>query len=246
MRWETGYDKDGISPAGGQSQIRDVFRRERKMRFYISDQHFFHSNLNDHMDKRGFATGEEMNEYMISQWNSKVRKNDEVVILGDLSVGKAEETNEIVRRLTGKLYLIAGNHDRFLQKKEFDTSRFVWIRPYGEVHDNNRRVILSHYPVFCYNKQYLRDKKGIPRTYMLYGHVHNTYDEYLVNQFVQMTRKEFRSVRGSEERLPIPCNLINCFCMFSDYVPLTLDEWIELDGRRRSQMKREDFDSILL
>ena len=45
------------------------------MRFYISDQHFFHSNLNDHMDKRGFATGEEMNEYMISQWNSKVRKN---------------------------------------------------------------------------------------------------------------------------------------------------------------------------
>lgn len=209
------------------------------MRFYISDQHFFHSNLNDSMDKRGFVSGEAMNEYMIRQWNGRVRKNDEVVILGDLSVGKAEQTNEIISQLKGKLYLVSGNHDLFLKKKEFDASRFVWIKNYAEVHDNNRRVILSHYPIFCYNKQYLRDKKGNPRTYMLYGHVHNTYDEYLVNQFVQITRSSQRCVRGSEELSPIPCNMINCFCMFSDYVPLTLDEWIVLDEKRRSRMKED-------
>lgn len=215
------------------------------MRYYISDLHFFHSNLNDRMDKRGFASGEAMNEYMIRQWNDRVHKNDEVVILGDLSVGKAEETNEIIHRLKGKLYLITGNHDRFLQKKEFNASRFVWIRPYGEVHDNNRRVILSHYPVFCYNGQYLRDKKGNPRTYMLYGHVHNTYDEFLINQFIQRTRSSVRKVRGSEELVAIPCNMINCFCMFSDYIPLTLDEWIELDNKRRSRVCEEDFEDAL-
>lgn len=33
--------------------------------------------------------------------------------------------------------------------------------------------------------------------------------------------------------------MINCFCMFSDYVPLTLDEWIEVDRKRRAIMKRE-------
>ena len=27
--------------------------------------------------------------------------------------------------------------------------------------------------------------------------------------------------------------MINCFCMYSDYTPLTLDEWIELDAKRR-------------
>lgn len=215
------------------------------MRYYISDLHFFHSNLNDRMDKRGFASGEAMNEHMIRQWNDRVHKNDEVVILGDLSVGKAEETNEIIQRLKGKLYLITGNHDRFLQKKEFDASRFVWIKPYGEIHDNNRRVILSHYPVFCYNGQYLRDKKGNPRTYMLYGHVHNTYDEFLINQFIQRTRSSVRKVRGREEPVAIPCNMINCFCMFSDYVPLTLDEWIELDKKRRSLMREEDFGDAL-
>lgn len=215
------------------------------MRYYISDLHFFHSNLNDRMDKRGFASGEAMNEHMIRQWNDRVHKNDEVVILGDLSVGKVEETNEIIQRLKGKLYLITGNHDRFLQKKEFDASRFVWIKPYGEIHDNNRRVILSHYPVFCYNGQYLRDKKGNPRTYMLYGHVHNTYDEFLINQFIQRTRSSVRKVRGREEPVAIPCNMINCFCMFSDYVPLTLDEWIELDKKRRSLMREEDFGDAL-
>jgi len=27
----------------------------------------------------------------------------------------------------------------------------------------------------------------------------------------------------------IPCNMINCFCKYSDYEPLTLDEWIALE-----------------
>ena len=58
------------------------------------------------MDRRGFAGVEEMNAYMLQRWNEKVRKNDEVVILGDLSWGKAEETNELLGKLNGRLYLI--------------------------------------------------------------------------------------------------------------------------------------------
>ena len=89
----------------------------------------------------------------------------------------------------------------------------------------------------CYNGQYRRDSGGIPRTYMLYGHVHNTFDEYLVNDFQNQTRQYLREVRGSEEALQVPCQMINCFCMFSDYVPLTLDEWIQVDRERREKME---------
>lgn len=206
------------------------------MRFYISDLHFFHANMNEHMDKRGFASAEAMNEYMIDRWNSRVRQNDEVVILGDLSIGSAKETNELLTRLKGRLYLIEGNHDKFLHKKEFNAVRFVWVKPYAEIHDNNRKVILSHYPIFCYNGQYQLDKKGNPRTYMLYGHVHDSYDEYLLNRFIQETRVSVRSIRGREEPSVIPCHMINCFCMYSDYVPLTLDEWIVLDEKRRGML----------
>lgn len=53
------------------------------MRYYIADLHFFHGALNEKMDKRGFESTQAMNEYMLDQWNRRVGKNDEVVILGD-------------------------------------------------------------------------------------------------------------------------------------------------------------------
>ena len=40
------------------------------MRYYIADTHFFHRSLNEKMDQRGFEDIEQMNEYMIDQWNS--------------------------------------------------------------------------------------------------------------------------------------------------------------------------------
>lgn len=209
------------------------------MRYYISDLHFYHANMNTQMDQRGFASFEEMNEYMIEQWNQKVRKNDEVVILGDISIDKGEKTNELLQRLKGKKYLIVGNHDRFLNDKTFDRNLFKWIEPYMELNDNKRKVILSHYPVFCYNGQYRLNDQGEPKVYMLYGHVHNTYDELLINHFQNITREQKRLVYHANEERPIPCNMINCFCMFSDYTPLTLDEWIEVDARRRKEMQHE-------
>lgn len=79
------------------------------MRYYIADLHFCHENLNTRMDCRGFESGEAMNEYMIAQWNSRVRKRDEVVILGDFCISKkGEVANAILERLNGKKYLIIG------------------------------------------------------------------------------------------------------------------------------------------
>ncbi len=204
------------------------------MRYYIADNHFFHEELNWKMDRRGFSNAEEMNEYMIQKWNGKVRKKDEVVIIGDFSWGKAEQTNEVLSRLNGKLVLIKGNHDYFVKRKEAKLDRFVWIKPYDVISDNRRSVVLCHYPIMCYNGQYRLDKNGNPKTYMLYGHVHDTQDQRLIEQFQEITRKT--SVINAQGQIQqIPCNMINCFCMYSDYEPLTLDEWIECDRKRRAK-----------
>lgn len=209
------------------------------MRYYISDLHFGHANLNTRMDNRGFESVEAMNQYMIQKWNSRVRKKDEVVIIGDFCMyKKAEEAEAILRQLNGKKYLIMGNHDVFLDDKAFDRSQFEWIEPYKELNDNKRKIILSHYPTFCYNGQYRKSGDGEPKSFMLYGHVHNTYDETLVNEFIMKTRECRREIYGEDGDVSIPCQMINCFCMFSDYVPLTLDEWIELDANRRERMER--------
>jgi calcineurin-like phosphoesterase family protein len=188
------------------------------------------------MDCRGFESGEAMNAYMLEKWNKKVKKNDEVVILGDFSLGKPEETNALLERLHGRLYLIRGNHDYFASKKTFDTSRFVWIKPYDELHDNGRKVVVCHYPIMCYNGQYQLNKKGVPKTYMLYGHVHDTFDQRLIEQFQEITLGSSRT--GFDGQLhSIPSNMINCFCGYSDYTPLTLDEWIACDQKRRKSLE---------
>ena len=145
--------------------------------------------------------------------------------------GKAEETNELLERLNGRLYLIQGNHDRFLKNKDYNAGRFVWIKPYEELQDNKRKVILCHYPIMCYNGQYRVDENGNPKVYMLYGHVHDTQDQRLLERFQAITR-ETASVSPDGKARQIPCNMINCFCMYSDYVPLTLDEWIACERRR--------------
>lgn len=207
------------------------------MRYYIADLHFFHESLNTQMDKRGFASVEEMNEYMIKQWNKKVRIQDEVVILGDFSMGKGVETNEILRRLNGKKYLIEGNHDKFLGDRKFDKTLLKWIKPYEELKDNKRKIVLSHYPIMCYNGQYRIDNEGKPRAYMLYGHVHNTQDERLVHEFQERVRQTTVPSRDGENFRNIPCHMINCFCMYSDYMPLSLDEWIENDRVRREKIR---------
>ena len=135
-------------------------------------------------------------------------------------------------------HLIIGNHDRFLEDRQFDRSLFRSIEHYSEIKDCGRTVILSHYPIFCYKGQYRRATNGDPMTYMLYGHVHNTHDELLVNQFIMQTRATMVQSKYADRPEPIPCHMINCFCMFSNYTPLTLDEWIRLDKSRRAALER--------
>ena len=205
------------------------------MRYYIADCHFFHRSLLTKMDCRGFGSVDEMNETMINNWNSKVRSNDEVIILGDFSLGTAIQTAEVLDRLNGRLFLIRGNHDRFEKEKEYDCSQFGWIKDYEELNDNKRKVILCHYPIPFYNLQYRIDEDEKPKTYMLYGHVHNTHDEKLLQEFIDKIKSTVIVGPDGNEHL-IPCQMINCFCGFSNYTPLTLDEWIENDRIRRSKI----------
>jgi calcineurin-like phosphoesterase family protein len=197
---------------------------------YIADCHFYHSALNERMDKRGFPDVEAMNEYMIEKWNSKVTNSDTVVILGDLSLGNVDQTNELINRLNGKLCLIVGNHDKYVNKPGFDKDRFLWIDNYREITDSQKKVICSHYPIPFYEGQYRKRHNGDPKTYMLYGHVHETRDEDLMKKVISLIQDTAYYPIGSDKESTIPCNMINCFCKRSDYTPLTLSEWIKLNN----------------
>lgn len=113
--------------------------------------------------------------------------------------------------------------------------RFLKIKDYAEIHDNKRKIVLMHYPVFCYNGQFRRGADGTPLTYMLHGHIHKSEDQVLVDRFSTETRAMMRKSAHQKTAKPVPCQMINCFCMYSDYTPLTLEEWVECDQRRRDK-----------
>lgn len=203
------------------------------MKKFISDLHFDHTAMLYGMDRRPFKDVDEMNEHMIRRWNDGVRKNDEVYVLGDLSFGNGERTNGFLERLNGRIFLIEGNHDRkFLGDPLFNRNRLEWIKPYHEISFLRRKIILSHYPIICYNGQYRKNDAGVPKTFMMYGHVHDTQDAELVDSFVAQARGSVFVPARRTEPENIPCNMINCFCMFCDYMPLSLDEWIILNEKR--------------
>lgn len=77
---------------------------------------------------------------------------------------------------------------------------------------------------------------------MLYGHVHDTPDYKNVLRFQRESTEIIYHAKGrgasvGEER-HLPCNLINCFAGFSDYYPLTLEEWIDKQNNLCYDVKR--------
>lgn len=134
------------------------------MAWFISDHHFNHDKIIEYCN-RPFANVEEMNNYMIKQWNSVVGKNDLVYHLGDFALQSGKKTvANLINQLNGNIILILGNHDRH-GKQWFLDCGFV------EVH---RRLELGDY-ILSHRTQSL-DK--LNERINIHGHIHN-YDRSL-------------------------------------------------------------------
>jgi calcineurin-like phosphoesterase family protein len=89
--------------------------------FFTADNHFFHKNIIEYCN-RPFKSLEGMNLIMIRNWNSRVKKEDMIFIIGDFiftntlggKAGEGEKINvkEFVSQLNGNKIFIEGNHCR--------------------------------------------------------------------------------------------------------------------------------------
>lgn len=135
------------------------------MIYFTADLHFYHENVIKHAN-RPFFSVEEMNNVLKQNWNKTVRPNDEIYILGDVTMKGSVYAAEILQQLNGRKYLIKGNHDRFVDQAGFDRSLFEWIRDYHMLNYQNQRFILFHYPIEEWNHSF----RG---SIHLHGHQHN-------------------------------------------------------------------------
>ena len=137
------------------------------MIFYTADDHFGHENILK-LSKRPFKTVDEMDNTLIDNINKVVGLNDDIYFLGDVTF-KGGDPIKYLSRINGKKHLVIGNHDKAIMINPEARKFFVEIRPYIELYDNGRHVILCHYPMAEWNGYF----RG---SYHLFGHVHNNFD----------------------------------------------------------------------
>ena len=166
--------------------------------FFTSDLHFGHANILLYAPQRYDYLGlepqngvPEMNEGIVRLWNRQVTPDDTVYVIGDVAMGKVDQTIEYVRQLNGTKHLIMGNHDRphpIMHKNDAKTAE--WLERYTDVgfetiglslvHDfDGVTAQVSHFP---YTGDHTEEERygayrppnvGLP---LVHGHVHDHWD----------------------------------------------------------------------
>ena len=192
------------------------------MNYYISDLHLFHKNVTragKNFDDRPFDNLEEMHSTVKDKWNAKVTNGDTVYILGDLAMrGTQEDLIAFVSTLKGRKVMVKGNHDdiKDLRYKQL----FDEICDYKEISDTldgkNVKLVLCHYPILMWRDQH----RG---SILLYGHVHNSIEEYYFKKCLrEMDNEDFFNRRDGEEVLR--AYNVGCMMPYMDYEPKSLTE----------------------
>jgi calcineurin-like phosphoesterase family protein len=128
------------------------------MIWFTADTHFNHDNILRYCN-RPFDTVEEMDEKIISNWNSIVSEDDTIYHLGDFCFGN---TNKYLSRLRGNIIRLKGSHDKDIQQPYM-----IVIEPEGlkDEYGNQRTIVLCHYALRVWEKSHYA-------SYHLFGHSH--------------------------------------------------------------------------
>ena len=137
--------------------------------WFCSDTHGFHQNILKYCN-RPFGSVEEMNDALVTNWNSVVKPDDYVYHLGDFCFGNVDKWNWFLEpgKLNGHIHLILGNHDpeRVFREgtliERFDSIEFQHI-----LIIEGWTVILNHFPFASFSNNF--DHKVI----QLFGHIHS-------------------------------------------------------------------------
>ena len=161
--------------------------------WFTSDTHFSHPSILYFHPKRRMAAGialeelqadkktaiEKHDEWLIDLWNKTIKKQDNIYILGDFCLGNRERTEQILKRLNGKKYLIRGNHDKSCKGLE---NYFEWVGDIKEAKFTHNQydfikegetfaVEMCHFPMLSWNRR----PHG---TCHLHGHCHSSICDF--------------------------------------------------------------------
>lgn len=139
--------------------------------WFVSDLHFYHKNICKYCN-RPFNTVEEMNQALIDNWNSVVKDDDTVFLLGDIGFCGYEKLKSLIQQLKGNIFVIQGNHDddNVISKLYHDGliinfDRLISITIIGDKECPDQKLTLCHFPMMDWYEK----EKG---SWMIHGHCH--------------------------------------------------------------------------
>ena len=137
------------------------------MIYFSSDLHLWLNHNKDFIwRERGFSSVEEMNETIVSNFNSVLTDDDHLYLLGDCCMGLNNISIPYLKQIKGHKHLIVGNHDtvakiaEYLRYDVFESIEFGDRIKYHKFY-----FILSHYPMLVHNTT----KDNV---WNLHGHTH--------------------------------------------------------------------------
>lgn len=157
------------------------------MKWFTADLHFGHTNVIKYCN-RPFADVAQMNAALMKNWNDRVAPDDEILVLGDLALGKLSETLPALTALNGRKWLIPGNHDKCWQWHEngykhagmYEAAGFRILSPEMSHFVGDREVLLSHFPYvdpLFHDERYLDKYPADEGKWLLHGHVHGSWQK---------------------------------------------------------------------
>lgn len=152
------------------------------MILFTSDPHLGHDK-EFVVKARGFETVEEMNAEIVRRWNERVYPDDDVYVLGDLTLGDIEEGIRLISKLNGYLHIMRGNHDtdkkveRYLELPNVVSVQYADVLKYGKA-----VFWMGHYPTITAN--YDDDKPWAKHVVCLFGHTHQEQPFYNDNPYM--------------------------------------------------------------
>lgn len=159
--------------------------------FVTSDFHLFHDNIMIYCN-RFCESIENYTELMIKYLNSKIRKDDLLIYLGDLALSKKksiEKCKQIINSINGKKIFIRGNHDAWLNDSQIKEIGFSFVCDYL-VKDT---ILFCHYPLNGYPSlipEYHRYLFNILKTRKIttiyHGHTHNNTSSFTENGILRI------------------------------------------------------------
>ena len=139
------------------------------MIYFIADTHFRH-NKEFIWGPRGFKSIDEQDNTTITNWNSTVKPEDEVYVLGDWFLScNLDYLRETIPKLNGHIHLIAGNHDTDTKIKIYEEEFGISVKWADRLIYNKHIYIVSHFPMIT--GDLMSDEHRVWRN--LFGHTHS-------------------------------------------------------------------------